>query len=230
MQRLFNFQEYLTRNPISHELLIERLFESRFEGHEGSRRVAALERLSTIINATFKLSNQMGFAQMSMRDLNKECGFSIGTLYNSFESKNDLAEMITRALHHINTERLPKIINPALTREQQLETLLRSYIYLAHVLHKWFLFVFHEYKNLPESTQRSAIVNEMNYQAHLDRIFGCDRYPSSHLLPMIQDWFLKQWKHRGEDVDHYADRIVRIGLLILADVDAGNAGEYARGL
>ena len=54
----------------------------------------AIPNLQKIFEATFKLSNTHGFQGMSLRDLSKETGISMGGLYSYIGSKNDLASVI----------------------------------------------------------------------------------------------------------------------------------------
>ena len=54
----------------------------------------ALKKLKIIISSALKLSNKKGFQAMSLRDLSKESGVSMGGLYAYFDSKTTLLNMI----------------------------------------------------------------------------------------------------------------------------------------
>src|SRR6056300_1236661 len=58
----------------------------------------AIVNLEKIITATFKLANAKGFQAMSLRDLSRETGISMGGLYAYIGSKNDLASVIEGVL------------------------------------------------------------------------------------------------------------------------------------
>ena len=49
-----------------------------------------VKNLERIFDATLKISNKKGFQAMSMRDLSKETNLSMGALYSSFSSKEEL--------------------------------------------------------------------------------------------------------------------------------------------
>jgi AcrR family transcriptional regulator len=226
MSRLFGFKQFQKQYPITQDILIDRLFARHFSFLDKSRQANARERVGTIINATFKLSTRMGFATMTMRDLQKESDISLGGLYTYFANKESLAEMLVEALHEFNAERIPAYIDETLPRDVQLERLIRGYIYLGHSLRKWFCFMFMEYKTLPEATKKTTVVIEMDFQQRLDHLFGTQFYPSANLVALMQDWFLKYWKYGHMNVDEFADRIVRMALLMMQDIDADNAQAY----
>lgn len=226
MPRLFDFKQFQKQYPITQDIMIDRIFERHFTFLDRSRQANAREKVGTIINATFKLSTSMGFASMTMRDLQKESDISLGGLYTYFANKESLAEILVDALHEFTVERIPVYIDENLPREIQLERLIRGYIYLGHSLRKWFCFMFMEYKTLPESTKKTTVVIELDFQQRLDRLFGTQFYPGANLVALMQDWFLKYWKYGNMNVDEFADRIVRMAWLMMRDIEADNAHFY----
>ena len=76
----------------------EPLWSSVFDMHKEKMQIKnekiAIPNLQKIFEATFKLSNTHGFQGMSLRDLSKETGISMGGLYSYIGSKNDLASVI----------------------------------------------------------------------------------------------------------------------------------------
>jgi TetR/AcrR family transcriptional regulator, cholesterol catabolism regulator len=206
--------------------MIDRIFARHFTMLDRSRHANARDKVSIIINATFKLSTSMGFSKMTMRDLQKESDISLGGLYIYFANKESLAAILVDALHEFKAERFPVYIDATLPREVQLERLIRGYIYLGHALRKWFCFMFMEFKTLPDSTKKTTVEIELDFQQHLDLLFGTRFYPGTNLVALMQDWFLKYWKYSDMNVDEFADLIVRMALMMMRDIDAGNAPCY----
>ncbi|MDX1452392.1 MAG: helix-turn-helix domain-containing protein, partial [Oleiphilaceae bacterium] len=134
MPASFNYQEFLNLCPLDDQRIIQQLISRHFGDLSDKRRQKAEENLQAIITATFELAASIGFAKMSMRDLHKACGMSLGGLYNYFESKEALALMITEALHLIAFEWLPSLTDATQPREKQLERLIRGHIYLSEML------------------------------------------------------------------------------------------------
>ena len=54
----------------------------------------AVKNLAKIFDATLKLANEKGFHAMSLRDLCRESGLSMGALYNYFSGKDELLVLI----------------------------------------------------------------------------------------------------------------------------------------
>ena len=76
----------------------EPLWRGVFEMHKDKMQIknanVAIANLEKIFSATFKLANSKGLQAMSLRDLSKETGISMGGLYAYIESKDDLASVI----------------------------------------------------------------------------------------------------------------------------------------
>ncbi|HWR67880.1 MAG TPA: helix-turn-helix domain-containing protein, partial [Desulfomonilia bacterium] len=74
-------------------LSVEGLSRDLFLGNRESIKIkkegVAVKNLVKILNAALALSNQKGFAAMSLRDLSREAGLSMGALYTYFTSKEE---------------------------------------------------------------------------------------------------------------------------------------------
>lgn len=215
MARCFDYEGFKKDCPLTHDLVIERLAEQNFSAFKGKRHETARQNLSAIVEATFKLANRIGFAKMSMRDLHKECGLSLGGLYNYFESKEALAMMLTDALHYFAFDWLPKLNDKEMSREERLERLVRGHIYLSELLRPWFYFVFMESKNLPTKNKQHARDAELNFQKLLEEIYQEDSFAASHVMALMQDWHVKHWKYRDKPIDVFADSVNEIALSLL---------------
>ena len=219
MTRCFDFQQFTQLCPLTHEVVIDKLIDRYFTDYSGKRRQNLHHNLVAVIDATFALANQIGFAKMSMRDLHKTCGLSLGGLYNYFDSKEALAMMITEALHHIAFDWLPTVScstgDEDTSRAQQLEQLIRGHIYLSELLRPWFFFVFMEIKNLPEEIKAKARSVELSYQHLLDQLYASQPLPGSHVMALMQDWHIKQWKYRNTSIDEFADSVNRLAQTML---------------
>lgn len=84
--------------PDTAEVTTEALCRSMLERHRTTIAVqkpgVALPKLSRIIEAALDLSNRKGFQAMSLRDLSRASGVSMGGLYAYFDSKTTLLQMI----------------------------------------------------------------------------------------------------------------------------------------
>ena len=70
----------------------------------------AIEKLQTIIHATFKLSASQSFANMSLRQLSVETQISMGGLYAYIKNKQQLSLYIHQFLNHY-ADKIMKQVN-----------------------------------------------------------------------------------------------------------------------
>ena len=89
----------------------------------------AIPNLQKIFEATFKLSNTHGFQGMSLRDLSKETGISMGGLYSYIGSKNDLASVIEGVQRKYIEQVLDGILKEKLAPKESLRAIIFSEIY-----------------------------------------------------------------------------------------------------
>jgi AcrR family transcriptional regulator len=74
------------------------------------RQEQALETKNRIYNAAVELMERKGFDNVTVADISKAAGVSIGAFYHYFESKNDiLAEIFHRADEYFSTQVAPSL-------------------------------------------------------------------------------------------------------------------------
>ena len=82
------------------QLLVETVCRDFFNNSQGSLKIkkeaVVMKNLENILNTTLVLSSKIGFQTMSLRDLSRESGLSMGALYTYFSSKDDLLRIIHR--------------------------------------------------------------------------------------------------------------------------------------
>ena len=154
---------------------------------------------------------------MSMRDLSKEAGLSMGALYAYFSSKEGLLEIIQRQGRAITQRILEESVEAENGSVARLRTAIRTHIYLSEIMQPWFYFSYMETKNLGKEESKKAIASELFTEQVIADILrqGQDEgvfVPRDHQLTasvikaMLQDWYLKRWKYtkRKISVDQYA--------------------------
>ena len=216
--RNFDYAFFCQRYPWSMETIWEHLLERYPEQFPSSRRDSVRTNLRAIMEAVFRLSHEVGFSAMSMRDLSQASGMSLGGLYNYFPNKEAIANTITNILLEVALEWLPSLVEEEMTDEQALECLVRGHIYLSERLRPWFYFVFMESQCLCEKHKAAARKAEFSFQALLQK--HCDNLKlppmmASHLMCLMQDWHVKHWKHREQSVDDFADSVWQLCYMLL---------------
>lgn len=212
----FDFEEFQKMTPLNGDTIWVYLVDRHAERIGVKRRKPALENMEKIFGATFRLANEVGFRAMSLRDLCRETGLSMGGLYGYIESKDQLAEMIEDVVRHATYE-MPRMFAHIESPLERLESLVRGTIYLSEILQPWFYFVFMDSRVLNFEQRGMAKNSELSVQTHIAGILdelkpaprGDTTLLSAHIVSMFQDWYVKRWKYRAAkvSVDDFADSI-----------------------
>ncbi len=182
----------------------------------------AVKNLVKIFNAALSLSNEKGFAAMSLRDLSAQAGLSMGALYTYFTSKEELLQMIQRQISvviQVLLDQIEGIEDP----RSKLKRVIQSHLFLSEVMQPWFYFAYMETKNLAKQEHKKAIEAELATEKLLIDIMkeGRDKgvfkavnmeLTGAVIKSMLQDWYLKRWKYarRNVSVEKYAAFVVDI--------------------
>ena len=212
----FNFEQFQQMTPLNGETIWEYIVDRNAERIGVKRRKPALENMEKIFGATFRLANEVGFRAMSLRDLCRETGLSMGGLYGYIDSKDQLAEMIEDVVRH-STFELPRMFAHIEDPLERLEAMVRGTIYLSEILQPWFYFVYMDSRVLNFEQRAIAKNSELAVQTYfaslLDEIRpapqGNSTMLAAHMVAMFQDWYIKRWKYRAAkvSVDEFADSV-----------------------
>lgn len=193
----------------------------------------ALKKLKIIISSALKLSNKKGFQAMSLRDLSKESGVSMGGLYAYFDSKTTLLNMILTEV----TDAVETVLGDPpdiVTHDpvEHLKWLIAAHVNLTEDMLPWFTFAFMEAKNFPSKERSMAIDSEefteslfaeVTARAIAENRFRPDVTPllPAMIKPLLQDWYVKRAKYRrrGVSVDAYVDGVQQIVLAASLPLD-----------
>ncbi|PKL17191.1 MAG: TetR/AcrR family transcriptional regulator [Spirochaetae bacterium HGW-Spirochaetae-5] len=211
------FAKFSRENNLSVEDICRDFYLNNRETIKIKKEAVAVKNLVTILNTTLRLSNEMGFQSMTLRDLSRESELSMGALYNYFQSKDELFKIIHLNGMKLITNILIKQIEKESDPDQKLRKAIRIHLYLSEMMPQWFYFLYMETKNLKKEDRKIPIESEL----YTERIFidiiekgvesgtYLNREPlmtASIIKAMLQDWYLKRWKYtkRNVTVDHYA--------------------------
>jgi AcrR family transcriptional regulator len=215
------FEEFKHMTMISMEEICREIFMENQASIKIKKEAVAVKNLANIFNTALMLSNEKGFQSMSLRDLSRTSGLSMGALYSYFTSKDELLEMIQNQGRRLTRKVLTKEIDMNAEPDEMLRTAIRAHLYLTEVMQKWFYFFYMETKNLDKSQQKKSIESELETeQIFIDilaagiqkKIFYVENIvlTASVIKSMLQDWYLKRWKYarRQISVDEYAKFVI----------------------
>ena len=213
----FDFAQFQQMTPLNGDTIWTYLVDRHAERIGVKRRKPALQNMEKIFVATFRLANDVGFRAMSLRDLCRETGLSMGGLYGYIDNKDQLAEMIEDVVRHTTFE-LPRMFGHIADPLLRLESLVRGTIYLSEILQPWFYFVYMDSRVLNHEQRGMAKASELSIQSLIASILdeispkpqGDSTLLAAHIVSMFQEWYLKRWKYRAAkvSVDEFADSLL----------------------
>ncbi len=181
----------------------------------------AVANLEKIFNAVFRITYKKGFQAMSMRDLSRETGMSLGSLYTYFTGKEKILGIIHTQGWAIIKKNLDEISAAHENPRKKLSAVIKAHIFLSELFRPWFYFTFMEARNIKPA--EFEVVKSMEKYTHktladiLARgedqgIFkpGNHELTSSMIKGMQQEWYLKRWKYQKlkVSVDQFADHLI----------------------
>jgi len=220
MEKDLKFDAFKEVLSLTMEDMSRELFQGNRETIKIKKEGVAVKNLVKILNAALNLSNEKGFAAMSLRDLSAAAGLSMGALYTYFTSKEELLHMIQRqsnVVAQVLLDQIKGIDNPRM----KLRRVIQAHLYLSEVMQQWFYFAYMEAKNLAKEEQKKAIESELLTEKILidimkegqeKRVFKAANIEltGAVIKAMLQDWYLKRWKYarRKVTVEKYAAFLV----------------------
>jgi len=187
------------------------------------KEAVVAKNLEKIFDATLKISNNKGFQAMTMRDLSREAGLSMGALYSYFSGKEDLLKMLQSQRRSVTKKILEEYIAREAGIADKLRTAIRIHLYLSEAMQPWFYFSYMETKNISGPEQAKAIESELYTEKIFEQILNegekskvfihrNHQLTASIIKAMLQDWYLKRWKYakRNISVEQYAKYLISI--------------------
>lgn len=187
------------------EPLWRRVFETHRDKMQIKNPHIALGNLEKIFTCTFRLANSKGFQAMSLRDLSRETGISMGGLYAYIGSKDDLAaaieEVLRQAIDDVMSDQAVINLSPV----NRLKAIIYGDIYMNEIMHPWYYFCYLEAKGLSREQREAAMQMELKFDERLRDtfqsgvaagIFAADNIAllAANTTSMLQQWYLKRWK------------------------------------
>ena len=204
----------------------DKLFEYIFERNPGviqiKKKHVAIANLKKLFQGAFKISAKIGFHEMSLRDLSRETGVSMGSIYSCITKKDNLGVMVKDIVSELSQKNIQQGMQQpdALSR---LEATIRLQFYTSCMLQPWFSFLYMETRSLPEPHQSESKQIEASSINNLAGLInsGAEEgvFETRHgsflahaILVMLQDWYLKPWKHNysSQNLEQYLSDVLSL--------------------
>lgn len=222
LSRAADLRSFQAEFPHQGRAIYETLFERNKDRITTNKAKFAVVNLEKIFTATFELTPRIGFPMMSLRDLSRATGLSMGGIYSYIESKDRIAIMVKDLVKQVIDELLARAMSLS-DPMAALETAIREHIFAAEILQEWFSFLYFETRSLPHEHQEESKNIELRLESAMhdliDQVrqsrgiaFGNSPIIATTLIALIQDRYLKPWKHgkSGESADDYARQVLAL--------------------
>ncbi len=198
-----------------------------FRRHQSQMQIkkekTAVQNLEKIFNAVFAISSRGGFHAMSMRDLSRAAGLSLGGLYAYFQGKEMLLDIIQTQGWAIVRQDLETVAQCHDHPWERLKAVVKAHVFLSEMHRPWFYFTFMEARHIQPRDFEAVKAMETHTQKILTDILKAGRdqnvfksidleLTASMIKSMQQEWYLKRWKYRDLkiSVDAFADHMVEM--------------------
>lgn len=204
---LTSFASFIDTFPLQGQALYATLFERHGDLVQTQKERFAVANLQKILTATFEISATSGFEKMSLRDLSKQTGMSMGAIYSCITKKEDIALMIADIVR-LSSELTRQHALRASSLWAQIENSIRFHLYASTLLQSWYFFLYFETRSLPNSQQAESKQIELDgihdFQSKIEEgvkqgEFKTDdaKTVANMVVVMLEDWYLKPWKNHS---------------------------------
>ena len=204
---LSSFSSFINSFPLQGQEMYKALFESHADLIQTQKEKFAVVNLEKILTATFEISSVSGFEKMSLRDLSKRTGMSMGAIYSCISKKEDIALMVANAVR-LSSELTQEYAMQSKSNWSQIEQSIRFHLYASSVLQPWYFFLYFETRSLPEPQQLESKQIELDainsFKAKIEdgvtnkEFFTDDpSMVANMIVVMLEDWYLKPWKNHS---------------------------------
>lgn len=227
---LGSFASFLKTYPLQGEQLYSTLFDRHTDIVQTLKAKYAVANLEKILTATFEISSVSGFNKMSLRDLSKTTGMSMGAIYSCISKKEDIAVMVADIVR-LSSELTIEHAMKASSRWLLIEQSIRFHLYASTLLQPWYFFLYFETRSLPELQQAESKQIELDaidsFRLQIEQGVENGEFQTDNasmvantIVVLLEDWYLKPWKTQllepnkqtrlgqEEKINHYYNSLV----------------------
>ncbi len=118
-------------------------------------------RRRQIADAAVQLFIDKGFHKTTTRQIARAAGFSIGSLYEYFASKEDILYMVCEAIHAEVERGVTAAMSQAKGGRDALVKIIQEYFMVCHHMSDFILLIYQETQSLPSQWQKRVLENEL---------------------------------------------------------------------
>lgn len=173
-------------------------------------------RRDQIIKAAIRLFKEKGFHKTTTREIAKESGFSIGTLYEYIRTKEDVLFLVCDSIHDQIRERIAAAIDLEYPSIPNMLKAIRSYFYLMDGMQDEIVILYQEVKSLQKETRDEILQKERDIVQTIENLFAVclnNRLTQSEISLLVNNivvqghmWGFRRWiMQQQSTLEDYVD-------------------------
>ncbi|MFD1036885.1 TetR/AcrR family transcriptional regulator [Virgibacillus byunsanensis] len=185
------------------------------------------KRRNQMIKGAITLFKEKGFHRTTTREIAKESGFSIGTLYEYIRKKEDVLFLVCDSIYEQVRERLELAIDLENPSTSNLVSVIESYFHLMDDMQEEVLIMYQEVKSLQKDTKEYVLQKERDMVGMLEQVIvTCMPHEISkqdaellanNIFIQGQMWGFRRWMLQKQfTLEEYVDRQIYYLLQALA--------------
>ncbi|MCT8140072.1 TetR/AcrR family transcriptional regulator [Anaerobacillus sp. CMMVII] len=177
------------------------------------------KRREQMIKAAVTLFKEKGFHRTTTREIAKESGFSIGTLYEYIGSKEDILYLVCDAIYDEVSEKLKKRLTQDVEGIESLKSAIAALFKVIDDLQDEVLVMYQESKSLPKEALGYVLQKEMDMTAMIEQIIQeCVKQghlaladeevklAADNILVQAHMWTFRRWQvQKNYTLDQYIE-------------------------
>jgi len=189
------------------------------------------KRRQQMIKAAIQLFKEKGFHRTTTREIARESGFSIGTLYEYIRTKEDVLFLVCESIYEQVHERLEAAIDLENPSVDHLLDVVEAYFRHMDDMQEEVVIMYQEVKSLKSDTKEQILQKERDMVGMLERVIvACLSDAISHADAQLmannifvqgQMWGFRRWMLQKQfSLDDYINRQIQLiqrGLAIGSD-------------
>ncbi|MFD2629324.1 TetR/AcrR family transcriptional regulator [Oceanobacillus kapialis] len=185
------------------------------------------KRRKQMIQGALNLFKEKGFHRTTTREIAKESGFSIGTLYEYIRTKEDVLFLVCDAIYEQVQNRLTAVIHVKGSPLEKLVSVIDAYFRLMDEMQEEIVIMYQEVKSLKKNSKEYVLQKEREMVQMLEKVIVTCLPESvtskdamllaNNIFIQGQMWSFRRWMlHREFTIDEYIERQTQLILRSLS--------------
>ncbi len=177
------------------------------------------KRRDQIIEAAVELFISKGFHKTTTREISRASGFSIGTLYEYIESKEDVLYLVCDAIHEGVEKGLKEVLVNGVSGAVMLKAAIKGFLRVMDEMQDRVLLIYQEIKSLPKEAMKYVLAKEEEITSFFEEILRRGREDGSlkidekyiklmahNIVVLGEMWTFRRWSlHKHYTLEEYME-------------------------